>query len=609
MRDISTTSPAGGDGAHPRPQLVRPRFQDLCGEWDFAIGDPADDEGAALRRRGAPLPGRIRVPYPPESTASGVGDTRPYDTVWYRREVTQADVVEAGGGTQGDVLMVRFGAVDHSAQIWADGVLLGAHEGGQTPFAVEVPAEIAARTPFTLVVRAQDDPRDVTQPRGKQDWRDEPHSIWYHRTTGIWQPVWLEAVPRTAVERCDWTADLPAATVRCDLRLTRRPEPGSEIEIVVSHQGDVLARQHLEVGDSETSCVIGLHRQGNGQAYEELLWSPERPTLLDATVTVTGPGGEVVDRVASYLGLRSTGEAGGRFLLNDRPYYVRAVLEQGYWPQSHLAAPDGDALRDEVRLIKDLGFNAARVHQKVEDPRFLYWADRLGLLVWGEIAAPFAFTPRAVERTVREWVDAVARDRSHPSVVTWVPVNESWGVQHIAHDEAQQHFTQALYHLTKALDPTRPVISNDGWEHTRSDLLTVHDYTTSREPLEARYATQEALAALPGGIGPAGRRVALLPSAVAGKPVMVTEFGGITWAPGSPIETWGYAVADSADDFEQRVRDVFEALYASPGLAGICYTQLTDTLQEANGLVDENRKPKLPVDTIRAIVQAGPTLH
>lgn len=600
---MSTTE---ADGTYPRPQLVRPRWRDLCGEWEFALGDPdaAGLPGGTSPSSGRkPLPLRIRVPYPPESELSGVGDTRPHDVVWYRRTVTRADALAAGLGTQGEVLMVRFGAVDHDAQVWADGMLLGTHEGGQTPFAFEIPPEIAGREEFTLVVRAQDDPRDVTQPRGKQDWRDEPHSIWYHRTTGIWQPVWLEAVPRTALVRCDWTSDVPRATVELEVRLSRRPAPGTRVDVTITHDGEPLAQQSFDVDDGEVASTIRLHRQTNGQAYEELLWTPEQPTLLGAEVVVSDAGGAVVDRVSSYLGLRSVGEAGGRFLLNDRPYYVRSVLEQGYWPQSHLAAPDTQALREEVQLIKDLGFNAARVHQKVEDPRFLYWADRLGLLVWGEFAAPFAFSRRAIERTVREWVDVVARDRSHPSVVTWVPVNESWGVQQVAHDPAQQHLTRAMYHLTKAIDPTRPVISNDGWEHTRSDLLTVHDYTTTRAELEPRYATPEALAALPASIGPAGRRVALLPAEVADKPVMVTEFGGVTWAPDSAIDTWGYAVADSAEDFERRIRDLFGALYAARGLAGICYTQLTDTLQEANGLVDAGRKPKLPVAVLRSIVR------
>ncbi|WP_407320671.1 glycoside hydrolase family 2 TIM barrel-domain containing protein [Isoptericola halotolerans] len=601
MRETSMMSTT--DGTCPRPQLVRPQWHDLSGEWEFAIGD---DDAPARRAGDTALPRHVRVPYPPESALSGIGDTSAYDVVWYRRTITADDVATAGLGTQGDVLMVHFGAVDHDAQVWADGHLLGTHTGGQTPFSLEVPAEIARRGSFALVVRAHDDPHDVSQPRGKQDWRDEPHSIWYHRTTGIWQPVWLEAVPRAAVVRLDWCSDVPRGTVDLTALLARRPERGTRIAVEITTGDETLARHEIEVDDPQVTLSLALPRQANGQAYEELLWSPERPTLLDAQVTVVGPDGSVLDDVASYLGLRSCGEADGRFLLNDRPYYVRSVLEQGYWPDSHLAAPSADALRDEVQLIKDLGFNAARVHQKAEDPRFLYWADRLGLLVWGEIAAPFTFTTRAVERTVREWTDLVLRDRSHPCIVTWVPVNESWGVQHIAHDPAQQHLTRALYHLTKALDPTRPVISNDGWEHTESDLLTLHDYASERAVLEPRYATADALAALPGSIGPAGRRVALLPSAVQGKPVMVTEFGGVTWAPDADIDTWGYSVAGSPEDFEDRVRSLFDALHASPVLAGICYTQLTDTLQEANGLVDSHRKPKLPVEVIRSIVQGTP---
>jgi len=278
------------------------------------------------------------------------------------------------------------------------------------------------------------------------------------------------------------------------------------------------------------------------------------------------------------------------------------VLEQGYWPQSHLAAPSAEALRAEVELIKALGFNAARIHEKVEDPRFLYWADRLGLLLWGEMGSTYEFSPEAVSRITREWTDVVRRDRSHPSIVTWVPLNESWGVQQISHDEAQLSFAQSLYHLTRALDPSRPVISNDGWEHAISDILTIHDYAGTVEELDTNYRDIDAIRTLVAGMGPAGRRLQLIPREVEGQSIMVTEFGGVSFAPDAADDSWGYTTATSYEDFESRVSGLVGSLRDNPMLSGFCYTQLTDTMQETNGLTDANRKPKLPVAVIRSIV-------
>ncbi|MET0302948.1 MAG: sugar-binding domain-containing protein [Microbacteriaceae bacterium] len=607
MADDVFPRPSTQDGTYPRPQLVRPQWADLGGEWGFDHDD--DDRG---RRDGWAEPGRaaarsILVPYPPESELSGIGDTGHHPVVWYRRALTDADL-EAAGWTGDGTLLLRFGAVDYRAEVWADGRLLGSHEGGHTPFAVDVTEAVLRNAHAEIVVRAEDDPLDLEMPRGKQDWHVDPHVIWYHRTTGIWQTVWLEAVPEQHVTSLGWASDLPAARVSLDVAFATRPRPGHTLHVAIADADGVVATASRTVGAPRERLEIALPGLENGQGYEHLLWSPEHPRLLDARVELRDADGELVDEVASYLGLRSVAASGDSFLLNDRPHPVIAVLEQGYWPESHLAAPSVDALRAEVQLIKDLGFTTARVHQKIEDPRFLFWADRLGLMIWEELPSAYAFSPTSIERLTREWTEAIARDRSHPSVVCWVPINESWGVQHIAHDPRQRDLVRGLYHLTRALDGTRPVISNDGWEHAESDLFTVHDYDNVRARLAASYADGAAVESTVRGIGPAGRRMSVLDagsSAAAGLPVIVSEFGGVTWAPNSPIETWGYAVADSAEDFERRLREVFGALQESSALAGYCYTQLTDTLQEANGLLGEDRSPKLPLETLREIIR-GP---
>ncbi|PPB47968.1 glycoside hydrolase family 2 [Arthrobacter pityocampae] len=605
MRTPEAFQASTQDGTYPRPQLLRRRWSDLSGQWEFSHDDDDAGEAASWFSATEPFPLTITVPYPPESALSGVHETGFHPVVWYRRTITRADIDGSGRTREDDRLLLHFGAVDYRATVWIDGQLVGSHEGGQSPFTFDVTGHAATGEDLVLVVRAEDDPHDVAQPRGKQDWLEDPHVIWYHRTTGIWQPVWLESVPASFIEAVAWEPDVPKGAARLELEISPQRVDVMTVRVDLSYEGRPLGTYSTSAVESRIVMDCVIPHQANGQAYESLLWSPEHPRLIDATLTLLDAHGTPVDEVGSYFGLRSVGTAGGHFLLNDRPFYVRSVLEQGYWPDSLLAAPDAAALREEVQLIKDLGFNAARLHEKVEDPRFLYWADRLGLLVWGEMGSTFEFSPTAMERVAREWASVVRRDRSHPCIVTWVPLNESWGVQQISHDPQQKHFAQAMYHLTKALDGSRPVISNDGWEHVESDIFTVHDYATTYDDLHAAYRDRPAFQSLVDGVGPAGRRLSVLPGLPRTEPVMVSEFGGILYAPNSPIETWGYSAAESGEDFARRLEALFSALQDSPFLSGFCYTQLTDTLQEANGLTDEHRKPKLPVAEIRKIVMGA----
>lgn len=604
------------DGIHPRPQLVRQRWNELDGPWRFAFDDADSGIDEGWQNSGA-FDLTITVPYPFESAASGIGDTGFHRVVWYARSVNADELRNAGFGENGSDtaeaprLMLHFGAVDYRAMVWLNGIFLGSHEGGQTPFSFDItPALDDERAEQLLVVRAEDDPADVAQPRGKQDWRLEPHSIWYHRTTGIWQPVWLEATPAVAVRLLHWVPDVPGGTVSVRVDLARVPHPGTVVDVTLAFEGRVVGALSMPAVNTSIRGVVEVLDQRNGQAYEELLWSPEHPRLIDATVTVRAADGTPIDTVDSYLGLRSASWGGGRFLLNNRPYFVRSVLNQGYWPESHLASPTPDALRAEIVLTKELGFNATRLHQKIEDPRFLYWADRLGLLVWAETPGAFEFSSIAATRLLSEWTAVIERDLSHPSIVTWVPLNESWGVQHIEHDPAMSSFAQALVSITRTLDGSRPVISNDGWEHVDSDIITVHDYESSGVVLKNRYADDDAKRRLLDGFGPAGRRVLLDGQQTGDRPVMLTEFGGISFATRySDTDAWGYSSASGPDDFVARLRAVVGAIDESTFLAGYCYTQLADTLQETNGLVSDDRVPKAPIDVLRAIFSGdGPKL-
>jgi beta-galactosidase/beta-glucuronidase len=580
---------------YPRPQLRRGEWTDLCGEWEFSFDDADAGLAAHWERGDTPFEQTIVVPYPPESELSKVADPGPHRVFWYRRRLRLHPV------PAGHRLLLHFGAVDYAATVWLDGHEVVRHAGGHTPFSADL-TDLLGDDPeaeHVLAVRVVDDPADVTQPRGKQDWKDRPHAIWYHRTSGIWQPVWLETVPDLHIAALTWTPDLPGARVGLRVTLSRPPTTPARLSVRLKRDDDLLAEQAVTLHTDTAEIDIAISALRHGQDGGRLLWSPESPNLIDARLTLGDNQADVVD---SYLGLRSVGFRDGRFLLNGVPYYLRMVLEQGYWPQSHLAAPDAGALRREVELIKELGFNGARIHQKVEDPRFLAWCDRLGLLVWGEMPSAYQFGARTIGRLTGEWLEVLRRDAGHPCVVAWVPLNESWGVPHIAVREDQQHLASALYHLTRAVDPTRPVVSNDGWEHTISDLWTVHDYAPEGRSLRERFGAPEDLRQTLRGAGPGRRRVLLVEGDERGQPVLLSEFGGLSYAAAPGQDWFGYGVVQDAEDFADRLADLLDATLHCDGVAGFCYTQLTDTMQERNGLLTEDREPKLPAERLHEML-------
>ncbi|MGQ4513258.1 glycoside hydrolase family 2 TIM barrel-domain containing protein [Streptomyces sp. DW26H14] len=615
------------DGSYPRPMLCRERWTSLDGTWEFGYDDADEGERAAWfsEEAGGGFDREITVPFPPESPASGIGDTAPHPVVWYRRRIPHAALAPAEAA--GHRTLIHFGAVDHRARVWLDGRLVAEHTGGQTPFTADVTDAVRPdAAEHVLVVRAEDDPADLAVPRGKQDWQERPHAVWYERTTGIWQSVWTETVPAQHITDLAWVPD-PTHGVAAELTLARRPRRPLTVDIALRVGDRVLAEASTVTAERRTRIDIAIPALGNGIDREDLWWRPESPVLVDARVVVrepgvSGPGGaseapgtseapeasgisEDTDAVDSYFGLRSAAVGRGAFLLNDRPYYVRSVLDQGYRPDTLLASRGTAELRREVELIKAMGFNAVRVHQKAEDPRFLYWADRLGLLVWGETGAAYEYGSEAVELLTREWLDLVRRDRSHPSIVTWVPVNESWGLSDVAHSTAQRNYAAALAALTRALDPTRPVVSNEGWEHVDSDILGVHDYSGDAAVLTERYGDASGFAAVLAGPGPQGRTISLderqsARFAAGDAPLMITEFGGLSLA--GEKDEFFYTQTTSATQYAQLLDELFGALRRSPLVVGFCYTQFMDTAQETNGLIFSDGTPKLPLETIRRIV-------
>ncbi|HEV7814901.1 MAG TPA: glycoside hydrolase family 2 TIM barrel-domain containing protein [Janthinobacterium sp.] len=584
------------DFAYPRPQLVRDNWTSLNGEWDFTF----DDE----RRYRSPVDAiawerRIAVPFAPESEASGIGDQDFHAVCWYRREF------EVAG--PGERCILHFGAVDYTARVWVNGTFVAEHEGGHTPFSADITDALQSGAVQTIVVQVEDDPFDLAKPRGKQDWQRQPHSIWYPRTTGIWQTVWIEPVAATHLSTLRWTPHFDGFEIGCEILATGAIKDGLMVEVKLWHGDKLLADDHYILIGQEASRKIVLTDPGIDDSRNELLWSPERPTLLDAEV-ILRCGERELDRVRSYTALRSVAINRDRLMLNGRPYPLRLVLDQGYWPDTLMTAPSDAALRRDVELAKEMGFNGVRKHQKIEDPRYLYWADKLGLLVWEEMPSAYVFSPRSMTRLVKEWTQAIERDYSHPCVIVWVPFNESWGVPNLTSMQAHRNAVEALYHMTRMLDATRPVIGNDGWEASATDVLGIHDYDDSPQRLKARYEVTDPVRTLFDQRRPGGRILTLDGFPHRGQPIVLTEFGGIAYDTRKSEEqhTWGYSRADSAAAFYQRYRDLLAVVNETSMFSGFCYTQFADTFQEANGLLNADRTPKIPMHQINAATRNLP---
>ncbi|MBB5234003.1 glycoside hydrolase family 2 TIM barrel-domain containing protein [Deinococcus budaensis] len=564
---------------HPTPLLEREHWRELNGLWRFSF----DDEARWHHPSEVVFDREIQVPYAPESRQSGLHDENFHTVVWYGLTLTTTPQEREGR------LLLHFGAVDYLATVWANGRLVAQHQGGHTPFAADITQQARAGETVEIVVRAQDNPHDLAKPRGKQDWQREPHSIWYPRTTGIWQTVWLEQVPETSIRKLRWSSDMERWQIGMELEIAGPLRPDLSVRVRLSRNGELLVDDRYSLRHSELSRKMALADPGIDDFRNDLLWSPKHPQLIDAELELL-VGDTVIDRVRSYTALRSVGVAGNRFMLNGRPYYLKMVLDQGYWPQSLMTATD-EELRRDVELTRQLGFNGARKHQKIESPRWLYWCDVLGLLVWEEMPSPYRFTPGAVKNLVREWTEVLERDMSHPCIVAWVPFNESWGVPDLPTNPAHRDYVRALYHLTKTLDPGRPVIGNDGWEHVATDIVTIHDYADDPEMLRRRYGTLESTRLSLEQQQPADRALTLGDFQATTQPVVLSEFGGIAYIPDQG-RGWGYSESESESDFLADYVALLEAIHECHGLSGFCYTQLTDTFQEKNGLLYEDRTPK-----------------
>jgi len=563
---------------YPRPQWVRDEWLNLNGEWEFWEGTEAR-EGAQPCAPTVTADGhtrRIVVPFAPESRLSGIGKTDFMAFVWYRRGFRLPE------GWEGKTVLLHFGAVDYAATVWVNGRLAGRHQGGYSSFGFDITALLRAGE-NELVVRAIDYTRSPLQASGKQSDKLESYGCLYTRTTGIWQTVWLEAVPTAHLGQARLVPDLVADPPRL-LVIAPVSEAGIglTVEAVVRAEGSEVARATGPVGVDGACLSLDLP--------EARLWSPDHPFLYDLEVRLLD-GDTVVDRAQSYFGMRHISLDGPAIRLNGEPVFQRLVLDQGYYPDGIYTAPSDEALRRDIELSQAMGFNGARLHQKVFEPRFLYWADKLGYLCWGEYPSWGLGLSQAgvLERVLPEWLEVVARDCNHPSIVGWCPFNETA-------NEPPRDVLRAVYWATKAADPTRPVMDTSGYTHAVTDVDDCHDY--EQDPVkfaEHHRAFAEG--------GQPRRNHPEFDAPYDGQPFFVSEYGGIWWNPGQKDEkAWGYGDRPKSEtEFLARYRALTEALLFHPRMCGFCYTQLYDIEQEVNGLYTYDRRPKFDAKVIRAI--------
>jgi len=579
---------------HPRPQWFRPDWQSLNGTWEFEIDWSDSGTERGLRTRG--LRDRILVPFAPEAPLSGIDEQDFMEAVWYRR------AIDVPAGWAGRRVLLHFGACDYDTTVWVDDVEVGRHRGGFTSFTFDITDALGAGGPggersATVVVRARDS-RHGPKARGKQSRDYAGHGALYGRTTGIWQTVWLEAVPEVALGLARITPDVAGSRFHLEVPVSDNRE-GWSVEAVLSDgDGEVARASTAAGGDLAPRLVLDV------PAARRRLWGPGDPHLYGLSVRLLDASGAVVDQIDSYAGLRSVAIRGTGVLINGAPVFQRLVLDQGFYPDGVLTAPSDDALVADIQASLAAGFNGARLHQKVFEERFLYHADRLGYLVWGEFGDWGCNEATAVDNQqpdasyVTQWLEALQRDYSHPSIVGWCPLNET---TQLTADRVTvlDDVTRGMWLAAKAMDTTRPVLDTSGYSHRvpEADIYDSHDYEQDPQ----RFAAD--MAGLADGhpyTNTSDGRPISVP--YRGQPYFCSEFGGIWWDPdGTPgRDSWGYGQAPAGEEeLYERFAALTGILLDDPRMFGYCYTQLTDVYQEHNGIYRFDRSHKLDVERIR----------
>ncbi len=553
---------------YPRPQFVRSEWLNLNGTWEFEI-----DQGYSGRKRGLierSLESRIIVPFCPESELSGIGSKDFMRCVWYRRSFILPDSAAK------KCVYINFGAVDYRCEVWINGISVGTHEGGYASFGLNI-TDAVREGENIVVVCAEDDTRDTMQPSVKQSTRYESHGCFYTRTTGIWQTVWLEWMDENHLDKVFLTPELPNCAGHIRARI--HGGTGCTLRASASYLDEPMGAAEVKVNAGWAEATVSLTQMH--------LWEIGNGRLYDLNLALVRDD-QVVDAMSSYFGLRSIGFDGMHFMLNGKPVFQRLVLDQGFYPDGIYTAPADEELRGDIERSMAMGFNGARLHEKVFEARFLYWADVKGYLCWGEMAnwGLDHSDIRALDAFSKEWLQVVERDYSAPSIIGWCPFNETWDFQGRRQND---DVLRMIYRITKALDSTRPVIDTSGNYHVESDIHDVHDYEQNPDIFRSRYEA---------GTEPIFERFRDRQQ-YHGQPVFVSEYGGIRWT--DDKSGWGYGEGPrTEEEFLARYKGLTDVLLDNPDHFAFCYTQLTDVEQEQNGLYPYDRRPKFAPALIRA---------
>jgi beta-galactosidase/beta-glucuronidase len=572
---------------YPRPQFERAEWLNLNGEWNFKFDKENKGEKEKWYKE-SNFDKKIMVPFSYETKASGIGEEGFCPNVWYQKSITIPSEYE------NKEIILHFQAADYKTKLWVNGAFVGERKGGQIAFSFNITDYLDGTNVLNIVVKNEDS-QSCYQPRGKQRWLDQNYECWYVQTTGIWQTVWLEFLNETHVQAVKITPDIDTESVEFSYEISGDLNQTLLLKTSILFKGQLIKSFDQTISRSNQTVTTNI--ASDFHHWRVVRWSPQSPNLYDIEFTLF-KNGEVVDYVKSYFGMRKISIENGNVLLNNIPLYQKLILDQGYWEESHLTPPSEEAIIEDIDRTLEMGFNGVRKHMKVEDQRYLYWADKKGLLVWSEMAATYEFSDGAVQNFTEEWIEVVKQHYNHPCIITWTPFNESWGVKNIYTNHKQQKFTEGIYHLTKAMDSMRPVIVNDGWEHTVSDIISLHDYVEYGDEFLNRYIDKEKV--VNNDIAFNKFKHAMAQGyQYKGQPIIISEYGGIAF---NSDKGWGYGnQVKSEGDFLHRYESITQAIKNTSYISGFCYTQLSDVQQEVNGLLKEDREPKVDVNKIRAI--------
>ncbi len=571
--------------SQPRPEYPRPQFErqdwiNLNGEWSYTF-DFSKSGAERNLQNSEGFKDKIIVPFCPESKLSGVGFTDFIEAMWYQRKI------EIPAAWNGKRVILHFGGVDYQSDLFIDGKLVGSHFGGTSSFNYDITKYVTIGKSHNLVLSVKDVVRSGQQPGGKQCTNLKSEGCSYTRTTGIWQTVWLEAIAKNGLKDCFVLPDLDNSKFVFQPRFYG-VERGMKLRVKVLEGAKVVAQQEMAAAQN-IPCDITIKNPKS--------WSPESPFLYDVIYQVVDKQNVVIDEVKGYAGMRKIHIEGNKLYLNNKPIFLRFVLDQGFYPDGIWTAPTDDALKQDIQMSMDAGFNGARLHQKVFEERFHYWADKLGYLTWGE-SSSWGITNNSIESArnfLSEWNEIVLRDRSFPSIIGWSPFNETSGsVQH------NRMITDA-YNATKTIDPTRPVNDASGYFHVITDLYTAHNYEQNPEELRKQLA--------PGKNSPVFNNNNPKQAPYEGQPYFLDEYGGIKWVAGSAFadNTWGYGSGPKTlEEYYDRLEKLTDVILSIDYMSGYCYTQLTDVEQEQNGVYNYNRTKKFDMSRIKKIFSKQP---